>query len=90
MYKRQKLTHAAGGNALADTSWQIIDDLGNVVFKTVGAYVSAVLAEGHYVAVATNKEHIFHHDFNVVSGVNQQVEVLMQQQPDSFEDYSID
>ena len=85
-----KLTHAAGGNALADTSWQIIDDLGNVVFKTVGAYVSAVLAEGHYVAVATNKEHIFHHDFNVVSGVNQQVEVLMQQQPDSFEDYSID
>ena len=71
-----KLVREHGGEALADTSWSILNASGDVVRESVGAYSSVVLIEGDYVAVAKNKDHIYQRDFKVLSGKNEEVEVV--------------
>ncbi len=70
-----KLVREHGGEALADTSWSILNSAGDPVRESVGAYSSVVLIEGDYVAIAKNKDHIYQHDFKVTSGHNEEVEV---------------
>nr|WP_244491070.1 hypothetical protein [Paramesorhizobium deserti] len=71
-----KLVRERGGEAMADTSWSIVNASGDPVRESVGAYASMVLAEGEYVAIAKNKDRIYQRDFKVVSGQNEEVEVL--------------
>jgi hypothetical protein len=71
-----KLVREAGGEAIADTSWSILTESGDVVRESVGAFASLVLAEGSYTIVATNHDHIYQRDFTVEGGHNQEVEVL--------------
>ncbi len=71
-----KLVREQGGEALADTSWSILNTSGDVVRESVGAYSSVVLIEGDYVAVAKNRDHIYQRDFKVSSGKNEEVEVI--------------
>jgi len=71
-----KLVRQAGGEAIADTSWSVLTDSGDPVRESVGAYASMVLAEGNYIFVAKNRDHIFQRDFTVEAGHNQEVEVL--------------
>ncbi|MFC4625584.1 hypothetical protein ACFO1V_10205 [Daeguia caeni] len=71
-----KLVREHGGEALADTSWSILNASGDVVRESAGAYASLVLIEGDYVAIAKNKDHIYQRDFKVESGKNEEVEVL--------------
>lgn len=71
-----KLVRDAGGEAIADTSWSILTDSGDIVRESVGAFASMVLAEGDYTIVATNRDRVYQRQFAVVGGRNQDVEVL--------------
>ena len=72
-----KLVRDKGGEAIADTSWSVLTDSGDVVHESVGAFASMVLAEGEYAVVAKNRERIYQRDFTVTAGRNQDVEVLV-------------
>lgn len=71
-----KLVRESGGEAIADTSWAVLTDSGDIVRESVGAFASMVLAEGDYAIVAKNRDRIYQRDFKVVAGRNQDVEVL--------------
>jgi hypothetical protein len=71
-----KLVRENGGEAIADTAWSILNDSGDFVRESVGAFASMVLAEGDYTIVAKNRDRIYQRDFTVVAGRNQDVEVL--------------
>ena len=71
-----KLVREAGGEALADTAWSVINPSGEVIKESVGAFASMVLAEGDYTVIAKNKDKLFQRDFKVVAGKNQDVEVF--------------
>lgn len=81
-----KLVREAGGEALADTAWSVINPSGEVIKESVGAFASMVLAEGDYTVIAKNKDKLFQRDFKVVAGKNQDVEVLVTQQAQSAGD----
>ena len=72
-----KLVREAGGEAMADTAWSVLNPSGEIIKETVGAFASMVLAEGDYVVVAKNKDKLFQHEFIVTAGRNKDVEVLM-------------
>jgi hypothetical protein len=71
-----KLVREEGGEAIADTSWSVLTDSGDVVRESVGAFAPMVLAEGSYTAIAKNRERIYQRDFTIVPGRNQDVEVI--------------
>lgn len=71
-----KLVRQEGGEALADTSWSITNDAGDIIRETVGAYATLVLAEGDYIAIAKNKDQIYQKEFSVTSGHDQDVDVV--------------
>ena len=71
-----KLVREKGGEAIADTSWAVLTDSGDIVRESVGAFASMVLAEGKYAVVAKNRDRIYQHEFSVIAGRNQDVEVL--------------
>ena len=71
-----KLVREAGGEAIADTSWSVLNESGDPIKETVGAFASMVLAEGDYTIIAKNRDRIYQKDFTVVAGKNQEVEVI--------------
>ncbi|TPL88226.1 hypothetical protein FJ941_04820 [Mesorhizobium sp. B2-3-13] len=71
-----KLVREAGGEAIADTSWSLLNESGDPIKETVGAFASMVLAEGDYTIIAKNRDRIYQKDFTVVGGQNQEIEVL--------------
>ncbi|KAB2684160.1 MULTISPECIES: hypothetical protein [Brucella/Ochrobactrum group] len=81
-----KLVRERGGEALADTSWSVLNASGDVVRESAGAYSSMVLIEGDYVAVAKNKDRIYQRDFKVSSGKNEEVEVVANGESESVSD----
>jgi len=81
-----KLVREKGGEALADTSWSILNASGDVVRESAGAYSSLVLIEGDYVAVAKNKDRIYQRDFKVSSGKNEDVEVVTSKEFEASDD----
>jgi len=70
-----KLVADQGGEALANTSWSVITPGGDVIKEMTGAFPSLVLAEGEYRAIARNEGRSYEHPFNVVTGVDGEVEV---------------
>ncbi|KPF44060.1 hypothetical protein IP76_11650 [Rhizobium sp. AAP43] len=72
-----KLVSDEGGEAIADTAWSIVTSGGDIVAESVSAFPVMVLSEGQYTAIARNKDEIFQKDFEVVAGVNQDVELLL-------------
>ncbi|WP_246710737.1 hypothetical protein [Mesorhizobium sp. RMAD-H1] len=85
-----KLVRERGGEAMADTAWSVLNASGDPVRESVGAYASMVLAEGEYVAIAKNKDRIYQRDFKVVSGQNEEVEVLANGDYEPAGDESLD
>ncbi|PDQ21820.1 hypothetical protein CN311_06950 [Mesorhizobium sanjuanii] len=71
-----KLVREAGGEAIADTSWSLLNESGDPIKETVGAFASMVLAEGDYTIIAKNRDRIYQKDFTVVAGQNKEIEVL--------------
>lgn len=85
-----KLVRQEGGEALADTSWSITNDSGDIIRETVGAYATLVLAEGDYVAIAKNKDQIYQKEFSVSSGHDQDVDLVTTAPPQPPIDDSMD
>ena len=71
-----KLVREPGGEAIADTSWSLLNESGDPIKEAVGAFASMVLAEGDYTIIAKNRDRIYQKDFTVVAGQNQEIEVL--------------
>ncbi|MCW5696901.1 MAG: hypothetical protein KIS96_09245 [Bauldia sp.] len=72
-----KLVTERGGEALANTSWQVVSPGGESVFESVGAFPSIVLAAGDYTAIAIHDGSVFEVPFSIVPGVNRDVEVVV-------------
>ena len=73
-----KLVNAAGGEALANTSFSILTPGGDVIREMIGAFPSLVLAEGEYVVIARHDNKAYQTNFKVVSTLDRDVEVLTQ------------
>ena len=71
-----KLVRETGGEAIADTSWSVLNESGDPIKEAVGAYAPMVLAEGGYTVIAKNRDRIYQKDFTVEAGKNEEVEVI--------------
>ena len=71
-----KLVREAGGEAIADTSWSVINEAGDSIKEAVGAYAPMVLAAGNYTVIAKNRDRIYQKDIAVEAGRNEEVEVV--------------
>lgn len=71
-----KLVSEKGGEALANTAWSVLTPGGDVVKESIGAFPNVVLSEGEYRAIARNEGRVYERTFNVVNGVDGDVEVL--------------
>jgi hypothetical protein len=71
-----KLVGDKGGEALANTAWSVITPGGDVIKESIGAFPRVVLSEGEYRAIAKNEGKVFERSFNVVNGVDGEIEVI--------------
>lgn len=71
-----KLVASRGGEALANTAWSIVSQGGEILFDSIGAFPTLILAAGEYIAIAKHDDEIFESTFTVVSGRDRDVEVL--------------
>jgi hypothetical protein len=80
-----KLVNSPGAEALANTSFTILTPGGDVIREMIGAFPSATLAEGEYIAIARHDGKTYQATFKVMSAVDQDVEVLAKDAPPSGE-----
>jgi len=73
-----KLVNQPGGEALANTSWSVLTPGGDVIRESIGAFPSMILAEGNYTVVARHDGRVYTREFDVKSGLDQDVEVIAQ------------
>jgi hypothetical protein len=71
-----KLVGDKGGEALANTAWSVLTPGGDIIKESIGAFPRVVLSEGEYRAIAKNEGKVFERGFNVVNGVDGEIEVL--------------
>lgn len=71
-----RLVKQEGGDAIADTAWSVLTESGDVITESVSAFPAFVLSEGNYTAIARNNEKIYSRDFQVLSGINQDIELI--------------
>jgi len=71
-----KLVNALGGEALANTAFTVLTPGGDVIREMIGAFPSATLAEGEYVAIARHNGKTYQTTFKVESSLDRDVEVL--------------
>jgi hypothetical protein len=71
-----KLVSDRGGEALANTAWSVITPGGDIIKESIGAFPRVVLSEGEYRAIAKNEGKVYERPFNVVNGVDGEVEVV--------------
>jgi hypothetical protein len=71
-----KLVARPGGDAIADTQWNVANAQGEVVKESVGALPTHVFAPGSYTVSARNAGEVFQRTFAVQAGQAVQVEVL--------------
>jgi hypothetical protein len=76
-----KLVNNPGGEALANTAFTILTPGGDVIREMIGAFPSATLAEGEYVAIARHDSQTYQTTFKVESGVDKDVEVSAKEIP---------
>ncbi|MDQ6702831.1 MAG: hypothetical protein M3Z96_06845 [Pseudomonadota bacterium] len=76
-----KLVNSPGGEALANTAFTILTPGGDVIREMIGAFPSATLAEGEYVAIARHDSKTYQSTFKVESGVDKDVEVIANETP---------
>ena len=72
-----RLVQKPGGEALADTIWNIYSGDGQLVKKSGGAFPSHVLAAGNYEVRVEHGQKEFGSKFTVEAGDKKQVEVVM-------------
>jgi hypothetical protein len=74
-----KLVSEAGGEALANTEWTVLTPGGDTVAEMFGAFPNLILVEGDYTVIARNQAKIYNRGFSVVSGQNNEVELIAAQ-----------
>jgi len=74
-----KLVARTGGDAIADTQWNIANAHGETVKESVGALPTHIFAPGTYTVSARNAGEVFQRTFTVHAGQAAQVEVVRQQ-----------
>ncbi len=74
-----KLVLQPGGEALADTHWNVLTPGGDVVKESAGALPTHVLAVGTYSVLARHQGKNYSRDFEVSSGDVKQIEVVAAQ-----------
>jgi hypothetical protein len=67
--------------ALANTAFTILTPGGDIIREMIGAFPSATLAEGEYVAIARHDNKTYQTTFKVVSALDRDVEVVAQDSP---------
>lgn len=73
-----KLVRRAGGDAIADTQWSIINREGDIVKESAGALPSHLLAPGTYTVSARSQGQTYRRTFAVRAGETAQIEVMAQ------------
>lgn len=73
-----KLVRRAGGEAIADTQWSIINRQGDIVKESAGALPTHLLAPGTYTVSARSQGATFRRTFGVRHGETAQIEVMAQ------------
>ncbi len=73
-----KLVNQPGGEALANTQWNILSTGGDIVKESAGALPSHILAAGSYSVLARYQGKNFTREFTVEPGESKQVEVVIQ------------
>ncbi len=73
-----KLVRRAGGEAIADTQWSILNRQGDIVKESAGALPSHLLAPGTYTVSARSQGATYRRTFAVRQGETTQIEVLAQ------------
>jgi len=71
-----KLVSGPGGEALANTAFTILTPGGDVIREMIGAFPSLILAEGEYAAIARHDNKVYQTNFNVISALDRDVEIL--------------
>jgi hypothetical protein len=71
-----KLVSDKGGEALANTAWSVLTPGGDVIKESIGAFPRVILAEGEYRVIAKNEGKVFERGFEVVNGVDGEIEVV--------------
>jgi hypothetical protein len=71
-----KLVARAGGDAIADTQWNIANAQGEVVKESVGALPTHIFAPGTYTVSARNAGEVFQRTFTLQAGESVQIEVM--------------
>lgn len=72
-----KLVMQPGGEALADTQWNILTPGGDVVKESAGALATHVLAAGEYSVLARHGGKNYTRNFDVEAGESKQIEVVI-------------
>ena len=81
-----KLVNSPGGEALANTAFTILTPGGDVIREMIGAFPSATLAEGEYVAIARHDGKTYQTTFKAVSALDRDVEILAKETPSPPQD----
>ena len=71
-----KLVNTTGGEALANTSFTILTQGGDIIRELIGAFPSLVLAEGEYLLIARHDGKTYQTDFKVQAALDRDIEVL--------------
>jgi len=71
-----KLVARSGGDAIADTQWNIANAQGDVVKESVGALPTHIFAPGTYTVSARNAGEVFQRTFTLQAGEAVQIEVV--------------
>jgi hypothetical protein len=71
-----KLVSERGGEARATPPGSVLTPGGDAIKESIGAFPRVVLSEGEYRAIAKNEGKVFERPFNVVNGVDGEVEVV--------------
>jgi len=74
-----RLVRTTGGDAVANTSWSILAENGEVIKESTSTFPNMVLSEGNYTAIAKHEDTVYSEDFVVDPGLNKEVEVIAPQ-----------
>ena len=80
-----RLVQSRGGEALADTKWEILTSAGDNVKSNVGALPTHILAAGSYAVVAEHDGQSYSRKFSIEPGSDKQIEVAIEDGPISEE-----
>ena len=67
---------AAGGEAMADTSWSVLTPEGDVVTESVGAFPTHILAEGTYTVIANHGGAAYSRQIEIKAGGDGEFEIM--------------